>query len=259
MMLRGEIEKADHVVFADTGWEPQNVYDHLDRLRVHLQEAGIPFHYVTAKRTATKVGGRSITGNLRVDAFEDVSGFVSMPLHIINQQGKRGMVKRTCTFDYKVQPILLKLREIAGLKRGERCKEIKIEQILGISYDESQRMRDPAFSWIRNEYPLIDQRITREACLKWCADNGYDQPPRSACIGCPFKSNEEWRHLKEMPAEWADAVDFDRTLRNSKTLLDGVAFLHSSCVPLDEVDLRTNQEKGIWSLFDQECEGMCGI
>jgi len=33
--------------------------------------------------------------------------------------------------------------------------------------------------------------------------------------------------------------------------------------PLDEVDLRTDEEKGIFNLFDgafaQECEGMCGI
>ena len=32
---------------------------------------------------------------------------------------------------------------------------------------------------------------------------------------------------------------------------------------LDEVDLRTEQEKGVFGLFDgefaQECEGMCGI
>ena len=32
-----------------------------------------------------------------------------------------------------------------------------------------------------------------------------------------------------------------------------------SNIPLDEADLRTNQEKGIWSMFDNECEGMCGV
>ena len=41
------------------------------------------------------------------------------------------------------------------------------------------------------------------------------------------------------------------------------AGLHSSMKSLDEVDLRSDQEKGIYSLFDegfaQECEGMCGI
>lgn len=30
-------------------------------------------------------------------------------------------------------------------------------------------------------------------------------------------------------------------------------------VPLDTVDLRTNEEQGIFSLFDQECAGMCGV
>ena len=37
-------------------------------------------------------------------------------------------------------------------------------------------------------------------------------------------------------------------------------FLHSSCKPLDEVDLRTDEEKGqlTWD-FMAECEGMCGV
>lgn len=260
MMLRGEIEKADHVIFADTGWEPQNVYDHLETLKVLMSEAGIPFHFVTAKRERTREGARNITGNLRKDFLEDGSGFASMPLHILQDDGKHGMIKRQCTFDYKIQPVLLKMRELAGLKRGERCKEIRIVQMFGISYDESQRMRDPSFSWVVNDYPLVDRRITREDCINWCEKNGYGKPPRSACIGCPFKSNEEWRLLKEMPEAWADAVDFDKMLREKKlTGLNGTAYLHASCVPLDEADIRTNQEKGIWSLFDQECEGMCGV
>jgi len=258
MMLNGEIEKADHVVFADTGWEPQNVYDHLDTLKPLMLEAGIPFHYVTAKGDYPS---RKITGNLRADFINDPKGFATMPLHILDENGKRGMVKRQCTYDYKIQPVLLKLRELAGLAKGQRSKETRIIQIMGISWDESQRMRDPAFSWIKNEYPLVDKRITRTDCITWCAAQGFNKPPRSACIGCPFKSNEEWRLLKEMPVEWADAVEFDTLLRlkNDKKGLRGVAYLHQSCVPLAEADLRTDSEKGIWGLFDNECEGMCGI
>jgi 3'-phosphoadenosine 5'-phosphosulfate sulfotransferase (PAPS reductase)/FAD synthetase len=157
MMLRGEIEKADHVIFADTGWEPQTVYDHLEKLKVLMVEANMPFHFVTAKRAATKEGSRNITGNLRKDFLEDGSGFASMPLHILQEDGKHGMIKRQCTFDYKIQPVLLKMRELAGLKRGERCKEIRIIQMFGISYDESQRMRDPSFSWIQNFHTVSIQ------------------------------------------------------------------------------------------------------
>jgi hypothetical protein len=172
------------------------------------------------------------------------------------------MIRRQCTSEYKIVPLLKKQRELAGLKSGQQSKEHLITTIIGISFDEIQRMRDPAFSWIKNEYPLVDLRITREDCLDWCNKHGYDKPPRSACIGCPFKSNNEWANLKAMPIEWADAVEFDQALRTNKRLVDrfrGQAFLHSSMQPLTEVDLRSNQEKGIYSLFDQECEGMCGL
>jgi len=249
MMLRGEIEKADHIVFADTGWEPQTVYDHLAKLRVLIDQADIAFHMVSK-------------GNIRNDFLNKDGRAASMPLHMTSDNGSAGMIRRQCTAEYKIQPILLKVRELAGLKRGERCKEVRITQMIGISYDESQRMRDPAFSWIQNDYPLVDRRITREDCIDWCSKNGYDKPPRSACIGCPFKSNEEWRLLKEMPEAWADAVEFDESLRSLPHVVsrfNSTAYLHSNRIPLREVDLRTNQEKGIFSLFDQECEGMCGV
>jgi hypothetical protein len=37
------------------------------------------------------------------------------------------------------------------------------------------------------------------------------------------------------------------------------AFLHRSCVPLDEVDLRTAEDKGQLNLWLNDCEGMCGV
>lgn len=253
MMLKGEIEMADHVIFADVGWEPDNVYTHLEKLKGIMSKADIPFHQVSA-------------GNIRADAMNEGDGrFPSMPFFVKNDQGKMGMVRRQCTSDYKIAPLLKKQRELAGLKKGERSKDHLVTTIIGISVDESQRMRDPAFSWIRNEYPLVDMKITRQDCIDWCETNNYDRPPRSACIGCPFKSQDEWRLLKLQPKEWSDAVAFDHGLRTNKRLLtrfDGQVFLHRSGVPLDEVDLRTDDEKGIWGLFDgfnQECEGMCGL
>jgi hypothetical protein len=251
MMLEGEIEMADHVIFADTGWEPKPVYEHLEYLKQLIDEAGIPFHMVTA-------------GNIRADALSENSRFASMPLHTMSPEGKKGLVRRQCTNEYKIQPLLKKQRELAGLKKGQRCKDHLITTIIGISWDESQRMRDAAFSWIKNEYPLVDRRITRQDCIDWCESKGYKRPPRSACIGCPFKSDDQWRLLRdEMPEAWADAVEFDNDIRvlltKKGSRFTSVPYLHSSCTPLDQADLRTNDEKGVMSLFDMECEGMCGL
>jgi hypothetical protein len=254
MMIHGEIPKADAVIFADTGWEPKIVYTHLSKLQALMAENNMPFYLVTA-------------GNIRQDALNPNKKFASMPLYTLKPDGNKSMVRRQCTREYKIDPVNKMQRQLAGLKKGERCKEHRITTVIGISYDESQRMRDPQFSWIRNDYPLVDMKITRQDCIKWCADHGYDRPPRSACIGCPFKNNEQWRLLKdEMPDEWNDAVDFDFKIRELLTSDDrfyAVPFLHKDLKPLDEVDLRSDQEKGVFSLFDdgfaQECEGMCGI
>lgn len=250
MMVAGEIEAAQHAIFADTGWEPRAVYEHLETLRPVMADAGIEFHVVSA-------------GNIRDDALAVGHRFASMPLFFRDEKGKTGMGRRQCTKEYKVEPITRKLREIAGLATRQQSKEERVVQVIGISWDESHRMRDPAFSWIRNEYPLVDRRITRQMCLDWNVERGHDRPPRSACLGCPFHSNDEWRAIREEPGEWYDVLDFDHRLRNTglgeSRGFRGEAFLHRTRVPLGHVDLRTDEELGVMSLFDQECEGMCGL
>lgn len=253
-MIHGEVEPADHVIFADTGWEPISVYEHLDNLERLMQQHNIPFHKVSV-------------GNIREDSLIPDKRSATLPYHMVNPDGSRGMTRRQCTNEYKIQPLLKKQRELVGLGKGQRSKEHLATTIIGISWDETQRMRDAAYPWLRNEYPLVDLRITRQMCLDWCAEHGYSLPPRSACIGCPFKSDMEWRRLKEtMPDEWADAVAFDKAIRHDatrKVRLRSMPYLHKSGKPLDEVDLRTDEEKGIMSLFaeefGQECEGMCGL
>ena len=249
MMIQGEIERPDHVIFADTGWEPKEVYKHLEYLKGLMETNQIPFHMVTK-------------GNIREDFLTEGKRFASMPLHLINEDGKPGMIRRQCTAEYKLGPLMKKQRELALLKPKQQCKEHRITTIIGISWDETQRMKDPQFSWIRHEYPLIEKRLTREDCLKWCKQHNYSLPPRSACIGCPYKNNDEWRRLRTNREEWADAVAFDEDLRKLPHLIKrfrGIPFLHSSKISLSDADLRTNQEKGILSLFDTECEGMCGL
>ena len=256
MMIAGEIEMADHVIFADTGWEPKLVYAHLAKLEALMEKHEIKFHKVSA-------------GNIREDALNMNKRFASMPLYMKKQDGSKGMVRRQCTNEYKIQPLLKLQRELVGLAKGARSKEHLATTIIGISWDETQRMRDAAFSWLRNEYPLVDNKITRQMCLEWCANQGLELPPRSACIGCPFKTDHEWRLLRDtMPEEWDDAVDFDNQLRErlqADGRFYGTAYLHKSTKPLVEADLRTEKEKGQDGLFDddvafnQECEGMCGL
>ncbi|MFD6245348.1 hypothetical protein ACFWGG_09250, partial [Streptomyces roseolus] len=58
LSAEGVLPKVDYAIFADTGWEPQSVYAHLDRLEREIAEpAGIPLLRVSS-------------GNIRDDALD---------------------------------------------------------------------------------------------------------------------------------------------------------------------------------------------
>ena len=90
--------------------------------------------------------------------------------------------------------------------------------------------------------------------------NGYKMPPKSACIGCPYHDNAQWRDMRDnRPDEWRDAVEFDKGIRNNLHNVTMTAYVHRSLVPLNEVDLSTERDRGQMDLFGNECEGMCGV
>lgn len=100
--------------------------------------------------------------------------------------------------------------------------------------------RDQIAAWLRENYP---ERIV----------------PRSACLGCPFHSDDEWRTIKENPEDWTDVTAFDRAIRRCGGVR-GDVFLHRSCRPLDEIDFRPREERERQlPLWDGERLGMCGI
>lgn len=239
MAVHGELQ-IDRAIFADTQWEPREVYDWLGETLMPIAErAGIPIDIV----------GR---GDIRADALAGKPESW-MPLHIINKKGEPGLAKRQCTKNYKLVPIRRRIRELIGRKKAAAATAV-----IGISRDEAHRAKPSGVAWLTNEYPLIERRMTRTDCLKWMSDHGYEKPPKSSCIGCPYKGNAQWRELRERPDEWADAVAFDASMRYDR--IEGEAYLHRSLVPLPMVDLRTEQDRGQLDLFsDAECEGMCGV
>ena len=245
LAVHGEIETVEHAIFADTGWEEQATYVHLQWLTPILENAGIQVHIVKK-------------GNLREDTLK--TGRIKIPVHMKHEGAGSGMSMRQCTYDYKIAPIQRKQRELIGIAYRQRWKPEHgtIINLMGISVDEIQRAKDNPVEYIKNQFPLLDLRMKRTDCLAWLEKHGYSAP-RSACIGCPYHNDHEWRRIKQNPTEWADVVLFDKQLRNKKTKFNSELYLHKSCKPLDEVDLRTEEEKGQYTLFDNECEGMCGL
>ena len=239
MAARGELTPMPAAaVFADTQWEPRSVYDHLDWLE---QELPFPTYRVTQ-------------GDLRADALDN-GIFAAVPFHVLNPDGTKGFARRTCTNNYKIKPLRRKMRELAGLAKGQRSKGIAVSSWIGISTDEAIRMKPSLEKWCENRWPLIEKRMSRGDCMAWFNREYPDRSlSKSSCIGCPFHSNEQWRAIKQT-ADWHDAVEFDRLSRRNEQM-NGELFLHSSLVPLDEADLEHENQL---DLFGNECEGMCGV
>tara|TARA_B100001540_G_scaffold9868_1_gene8672 strand:+ start:9327 stop:10133 length:807 start_codon:yes stop_codon:yes gene_type:complete len=248
MSAKGELPPVDHAIFADTGAEPRRVYDYLLFLQ---DELPFPIHVVKHKEGLTK--------GLE-DAAKEGKRVANPPLYT-DSDGEVGILNRQCTLDYKINPIKKKVRELLGLKKGQHAKDVHCTQWIGISLDEIQRMKLSMVKYITHVFPLVDKRMNRNDCLQWMKKNNYPEPPRSACVYCPYHSDNEWRLLRDNdPEGWQEAIRMDELLRDGTGKTKEKLYVHQQLKPLKEVDLTTDTDRGqtLFS-FQDECEGMCGM
>ncbi|GGQ83509.1 adenine nucleotide alpha hydrolase family protein [Streptomyces flaveolus] len=258
LAAEGRLPDLDGAIFADTGWEPAAVYTHLDRLEREVAEpAGIPIYRVSA-------------GNIRNDALDPKHKFVSLPTFTINADGSWGMGRRQCTKEYKLVEIKRKVRRILGYPHPTPVpRGVYAEQWIGISRDEIGRAKDSGIQYLKSIFPLLDLDSaadgrpgwTRTDCMRYLRSRGFKSTPKSACIGCPFHGNKQWREMRDnQPAEWADAVAFDYALR-AVPREDGIReYLHVSRLPLDQapIDRVSSHEQKLrqTTVFDQVADAL---
>lgn len=250
-----EFPQIDFAVFADTQDEPKDVYNHLEKLKSHNVA---PIISSTQGRLGDDlIAGRKNSGQ----SFASIPAFTSS---VEGQEG--GVVRRQCTKEYKVDVVEKAIRrQIFGLKPGQTIpRDSKVVQIFGLSFDEPNRVvrvksRIESLSWSEPLFPIYDLEMDRSDCKAFLESIGWTVP-RSACVFCPYKSNQEWRHLKENdPEGWARAVEVDRALRDPKSVCNrnmiSKLYIHRSCLPLELAPI----DKNLPILgFLSECEGMCG-
>ncbi len=253
MACKGEIgPRPDHVIFADTGFEPAAIYDHLEWCRAEvarLTNGQVDFHVVSA-------------GNIRDDHLAGLNArgkrFASMPLFTSGG----GMGKRQCTQDYKIDPIRKQVRALLGVGYGKRVpKSVMVEQWIGISTDEIQRAKASRHGWCAHRFPLIEAGMNRGDCRAWFGRNYPGQPlTKSACVCCPFHDGAAWREMKSGdPESWGRAVEFDEAIRHNGSKFRNMKaqqYVHRSGTPLRSADLGDEQTGDMFAL---ECEGMCGV
>ena len=119
LIAQGILPKPDYVITADTGREKQQTWDYINSVhRPVLEEMGVPV-IIVPHSYAT------------VDMY-DSKGKTLMPMYT-NLHGRVSKLPAYCSNEWKVRPVRRWMRE-----QGVR----ECDQWLGISIDESDRMRE---------------------------------------------------------------------------------------------------------------------
>jgi len=245
MFHHGEITPPlDFAVFADTQCEPAYVYEWLANLKA-IVEPKIPI----------LIGTR---GNLADDFLNSPTktNYLPIPLWgVKDDDGGKGLGHRQCTKEYKIEVVQKVIRQKLGYKPGQWMKH-EIHLNIGISIDEATRMRMSRFHNQMNVYPLIEASTSRHGCREYIKSLNIGTPPRSACWLCPFRSNQEWLDMKQNdPESFQKAVKWDERIRHHQK---GVTkFVHSEYVPLSDANLEDDSSQ--LDLFQNDCQGMCGV
>ncbi len=246
-------------LFADTGDERAETYGHVWRMADVFQSAGMRYEIVRRK------GEISLSGHV-IGRATDGKGSISTPplfLDTPSRSTERGKALRGCTRDFKARPLDRRAKAIF-----EATHKRPVEQWIGISRDEVERMRDSDQKWRSVRYPLVWMGWTRAKCAGYVAKQRYLDgstmiPGRSACVFCPFHHASEWRRVKNSAEDWARALEFDEQLRQAHAAhghiagLSGVPYLTTELKPLRECSFDANS--GQLSLWGEECSGLCGV
>jgi hypothetical protein len=252
------VPKADVAIFADTGDEIKDTYDHIDWLEAWAKPHGIPLHRVSQGHL-----GKELVGEKKM-ARRGVH--VSIPAFTAGDVASEGVLRRQCTKEYKLEPIRREVRRVLGFQKGERIAGKKrARALIGISLDEAIRMKESRDKWVANTYPLVDARITRQGCERILREHVVPIPVKSACRFCPYHDDSYWKWLKEQrPGEFEQAAVTDDKIRDlTRAGVERPVFLHRSCKPLREIDfderIKGHRDQMDLDGFGNECEGMCGV
>ncbi|HJZ11552.1 MAG TPA: hypothetical protein VJ521_05355 [Acidobacteriota bacterium] len=218
----------DCAMFADTGDETRETYlwiKELSRL--------VTFPVISLK------------GPRLSDMIVNEWGHSQIPAFYLNKKGEAAIGRRQCTKYFKVIPIRRELRV--------RYPGRNIVLWQGISLDELSRMKDSGRQWLEHRFPLIELRKTRGDCDAYLKTVTSWRVPKSACVYCPFKEPARWRESTKRPEEMAtiNRVEAVLTPRNE--------YLTPKLKPISHIDFSSEEDRGQVNMFNNECEGMCGV
>lgn len=225
------LPKLDAIFTADTQWEREESYKIYDFYKGWYEDRDIPVVRVTA-------------GNIReLGATEHI--------HIPFFTETGAPLQRQCTSEFKIKPVRRAMRKFMGYHQSKAPHPApgQIEQWMGISWDEWDRMSTSDVKYINHRYPLIENHINRWDCEAALEALGLPVPIKSACVGCPYRDAANWLEMKtNSPDEFADAVAFDYENRHNPLAERGNStadqlYVWRGLIPLDQVDWEAEVEK----------------
>ena len=249
-------DKPDLAIISDTGCEPKYVYEYLEWLIKYVKDK-YDFDIVVVSAgsiledTLSYINGtrkRVASLPLRLDIGEDkeIDDEEGGKLII---RGTTGIIMRQCTNDYKIAPLR---KHIQKVRNGK-----PVRLWIGISLDEMERMKKSPVKYIEHYYPLVLNRITIDQIVNWFKINHLREHGKSACLICPFHSDQYWRRFKkEFPSEFEEVCKFDDTIRNYPNL-KRKAYLSRHLKPLRDIDF--SYEPSLSPDLIEDCEGLCGL
>lgn len=190
----------DAVMFADTGMEFPEMYDHIQRVDEHLyRERG--FHITTLRSPHSFEYYMFDESKQRQSAIENRQ---RLGISLCGN-GWPGINVRWCTGQLKTH---LLRREANQLKQGRQAIHY-----IGIAADEAWRCKDGC-------YPLVEWGVTEADALQICYDRGFDFGGlyriyhRASCWCCPFQRIDQLRKLRtHHPELWKRLLSMDQRAR----------------------------------------------
>ena len=190
--------------FTDTGYELQETYDFLNKLKTRLKK---PIHYIKPKNNFDYY-------------MKKYNNFLP------------SATARWCTIEMKLKPFENWIKD--SLKEGK-----EIITYVGIRFDERGRVGyKPTNPLIKANFPFIDDMIDREGVISILKDSGLGLPDyykwrsRSGCSFCFFQRKIEWVGLKENhPKAWEHAKSLEKQATDSAS-----AFTWIKDMPLTELE-----------------------
>ena len=233
MSALDELPPINAAIHADTTHERGETYTFARAWTSWLEERKIKV--ITVKTDKIELGEKAV---------------VDIPAFTISKMGGKGQIRRQCTTGWKIVPI----RRWLQANRNHQ----PVELWLGISTDEALRIKPSDVKYITHRWPLIERKMSRNDCVAWLRNHELEVPTKSSCVFCPYHNTATWRELKASSnGDWKRATEVDEAIRKARPPFD--LFVHPARKPLIEVDLRTMEEMGQMSLWDEECSGLCGV